>query len=142
MEANLDVQYIMAMSQGTPTNYYYFDAVSGDFWTAFLVMLSNLQTSASAPLVVSISYGSVENYMPLSYMTNFNTQALILAGTGVTLVASSGDSGAVCAAGQCSATSATCGYYPSFPASSPYVTALGATKVSDAIAGPHLWNKS
>ena len=48
--------------------------------------------------------------------------------TGVTILASSGDDGAV--SPTASSDSMRCGYNPSFPATSPYVTAVGGTMVS------------
>jgi hypothetical protein len=47
---------------------------------------------------------------------------------GVTLVAASGDDGVAGAPARTDPF--RCGYYPMFPASSPYVTAVGATMVS------------
>ena len=47
---------------------------------------------------------------------------------GVTLVAASGDDGVAGAPARTDPV--RCGYYPMFPASSPYVTSVGATMVS------------
>jgi len=59
-------------------------------------------------------------------MTSFNNEAMKLGLTGVTIIAAAGDDGV---ANYYSRQSASyCGYYPSFPASSPYVTAVGATQ--------------
>jgi len=86
-------------------------------------------------------------------MTQFNTQVLLLAARGVTVLVSSGDNGvagsgcncnpasgvsyANCACQAASGTSVSSwtgsnkwsgfGYWPSFPATCPYVTAVGAT---------------
>jgi tripeptidyl-peptidase-1 len=57
-------------------------------------------------------------------MTLFNTEAMKLGLQGVTLVAASGDDGANSGYGN-----GYCFYDPKFPASSPYVTAVGATQV-------------
>ena len=46
---------------------------------------------------------------------------------GVTILASSGDDGAV--SPSAASNSMYCGYNPSFPATSPYVTAVGGTMV-------------
>ena len=127
-EANLDVQYIMAISQGTPTTFYYWNSTS-DLWESFLVNLANRRASLTTPLVVSISYASVETQLSSTYLHSFNVEVLKLAAQGVTLIAASGDNGVNCASGLCNANSAVCGYYPSFPASSPFVTAVGATQV-------------
>jgi len=74
-------------------------------------------------------------------LTAFNTEAIRLAAMGVTVLVSSGDNGAAGAASMCNTNSGSsqspwtgttswtgAGYFPSFPASSPYVTAVGATQ--------------
>lgn len=52
---------------------------------------------------------------------SFNAEALKLAVRGVTIVVASGDNGVAGITCECQK------YYPSFPATSPYVTAVGAT---------------
>jgi subtilisin family serine protease len=117
----------MAISQETPTTYYYW-GTSSDMWLGFLLDLANRQGSSTNPLVISISYGGPESQFSSVYLHSFRIEALKLAAQGITIVAASGDDGVNCAAGLCS-TSAQCGYYPLFPASSPLVTAVGATQV-------------
>jgi tripeptidyl-peptidase-1 len=51
----------------------------------------------------------------------FNTEAMKLGLRGITIVAATGDNGAL-------SSSSSCNYVPTFPASSPYVTAVGATQ--------------
>lgn len=132
-EANLDVQYLMGISQVSPTTFYHWNSTT-DPWVGFLVNLASRRGSSSTtPTVISISYGAVESQISTAYLHSFNIEALKLAAQGVTIVASSGDDGVNCAAGLCggssAAAAAVCGYYPTFPASSPYVTAVGATQV-------------
>lgn len=127
-EANLDVQYLTAVSQLTPTTYYYWGSTTFDTWVNFLIDVSSRRGSSTTPLVITISYGGPESQFSSVYLHSFKIEALKLAAQGVTIVASSGDDGVNCAAGLCS-TSAVCGYYPLFPASSPLVTAVGATQV-------------
>jgi tripeptidyl-peptidase-1 len=115
----------MAVSQSTPTNYYYWNSPTDD-WEGFLLDLANRVTSAT-PLVVSISYGSIERYFSTSYLRSFNIEALKLAAQGVTLIASSGDAGANYL--YYDGRYFDCYYTPEFPASSPLVTAVGATQV-------------
>ena len=128
-ETNLDVEYLMAVSQGTPTTFFYWNSTS-DYWIGFLVSLANRRGSSTPPLVISISYGSIETQMSAAYLNSFNVEALKLAAQGVTIIASSGDDGVNCARSLCSSTAPVCGYYPLFPASSPYVTSVGATQVT------------
>ena len=52
-----------------------------------------------------------------------------VSGSGVTVVASSGDDGALTTSGS----ACLCQYGPSFPASNPYVTAVGATQGTNSL---------
>mmetsp|Transcript_29923 Transcript_29923/g.41087 ORF Transcript_29923/g.41087 Transcript_29923/m.41087 type:complete len:444 (+) Transcript_29923:111-1442(+) len=128
-EANLDVQYMMAVSQNTPTIYYYWDGISSDLWVSFLVdFVSHINFTANTPQVISISYVSPESQFSSAYFHSFTAQAMKLAAAGVTIIAASGDDGANCHAGFCASTP-SCGYSTLFPASNPFVTAVGATQV-------------
>ncbi len=73
-------------------------------------------------------------------MDAFNAEAIKLAAMGVTITVASGDNGAVNFGCSCTADSSSTfsrwrrspswtgqGYFPSFPATCPYVTAVGAT---------------
>jgi tripeptidyl-peptidase-1 len=119
-EANLDLQYIMSTSKVSPTTSWYSDS---DF-TNFLVEVAN---TANLPLVFSISYGFDEGSAGSSYLNAFNTQAMKLGIRGVTIVAASGDDGANSRSVR-AGMGGSCGYAPGFPASSPYVTSVGATQ--------------
>ena len=121
-EANLDVQYIMAASPVSPTTFWYTDL---NWYSEWLVTVAN---TAKPALVISISYGLEEQYVTNSERDTFNTQAIKLGSMGVTIVAASGDDGAISRNSRVSPNS--CRYAPIFPASSPYVTAVGATMVS------------
>jgi len=120
VEANLDVQYLMGLSYFTPTTYYYEDATD-----SFLAWIQGVANLANPPLVNSISYGAIEPSLPKFIVDAFNTEAQKLGVQGVTIVVSSGDDGV--ANFQARGDSSKCGYNPSFPASSPYVLAVGAT---------------
>ena len=120
-EANLDVQYIMASSPSSPTTYWYSDLS----WSSWLLTVAN---TPKPPLVFSISYGQEEIYVSTAEKDAFNTQAIKLGAMGVTLVAASGDDGAVSRFTRNFGPSG-CSYAPLFPASNPYVTAVGATSV-------------
>lgn len=121
IEANLDVQYLIAVSQTTPTTYWYEGAAD-----SFLAWIKAVAASDAPPLVNSISYGSIENELPKSMANAFNTEAMKLGVQGVSIIVSSGDDGV--ANFQARTNPKKCGYNPSFPASSPYVTAIGATQ--------------
>jgi len=80
--------------------------------------------TTNPPLVNSMSYGSNEEFETADVKNNFNTQAQNLGIQGVTLLISSGDGGV---SGEECCPLQNNGYVPSFPATSPYVTAVGAT---------------
>jgi tripeptidyl-peptidase I len=122
VEGNLDVQYIMGISEGSPTTYWYSD----QSFSAWLVSVAN---TPNPPLVLSVSYGAYESVMSVSEMNAFTVQAIKLSTMGVTLVVASGDDGAV-VRGMNAFGINYCAYYPVFPASCPYVTTVGATAVS------------
>lgn len=76
--------------------------------------------------VYSISWGGYEVAVTSGTRDTFNTEAIKLGVMGITLFVSSGDDGVanylISSYGQ-----SYCGYYPTFPATSPYVTAVGGT---------------
>lgn len=123
IEANLDIQYLMAIAQHTETTYFYWD--DDDF---LLSWAQDVLDMSKPPLIFSISYGLDEAYLDRDYADAFDVAAMQLGLMGVTIFASAGDDGAVSPNARSS--SLSCGYSPSFPASSPYVTAVGGTMVS------------
>lgn len=122
-EANLDVQIIMGISQGSPTTFWSIDANDQTPFIDWVVAVSN---DASAPYVHSVSYGDVEIYDDPNMQQRFNDDVQKLAARGITVIVASGDDGVANfpARGNASA----CGFFPSFPASASYVTAVGATQ--------------
>jgi tripeptidyl-peptidase-1 len=117
VESNLDVQYIMAVSQSTPTTYYYYDWISWSDW------ITTVADTANPANVYSISWGSYEVALASSDKDSFQTEAIKLGVMGTTLVAASGDDGVIYSYD----TDYYCSYIPVFPASCPYVTAVGGT---------------
>lgn len=84
LEANLDVQYMMAVCQNSPTTHWYTDANSFTNW------LLEVANDANPPLVLSISYGASEVTVSNSELDAFNIQAMKLGLMGVTVLAASG----------------------------------------------------
>jgi tripeptidyl-peptidase-1 len=131
-EANLDVQYMLAMSPWSRMGFWYYSQDSVDMFTEFLETLTNTQ---DPPEVLSISYGGNECAHSQGEINTFDQLAQKLGLMGVTLVASSGDDGAQ---GQGARSTRTCettvllGLAVEWPASSPYVTAVGATMGPEA----------
>lgn len=120
-ESNLDMMYLMSMAS-TPTYHYVSPYANMGLWLQYLVNLGS-----APPLVISISYGQPESLVSESDYTMFQNNAIKLGVLGTTLVASAGDDG-VSASGA-RVDRSKCAYVPIFPASSPYVTSVGATKV-------------
>ena len=117
-ESNLDAQYMMAMAQNVPTTYYYTDAS----WSDWLISVAN----TSDPIdVYSVSYAQYELSLTQSEIDAFNLEAIKLGLVGSTIVAASGDDGVTGFIARDSLE--FCGYFPMFPASSPYVVAVGGT---------------
>jgi tripeptidyl-peptidase-1 len=112
----------MAISQSTPTTYWYDGATD-----SFLDWITAVGNTPNPPLVNSISYGAIETSLPKYFANQFNTEAAKLGVQGVSIFVSSGDDGV--ANFNARGAAANCAYNPSFPASSPYVTAVGATQV-------------
>ena len=120
-EANLDIQYIMAVGQNVRT-YNYFQN-SSNFLIDWFMQLTN---EVDPPMVISISYGAIESTVSKSYMASFDISVKSLAVMGVTILSGSGDDGASGIAAMKGLDH--CSYAPIWPASSPYVLAVGATQ--------------
>ena len=121
-EGNLDIQYLVAMSPGSPTTYWY--------WRATLsTWLASLSNVVNVPLVLSLSYGAAEIYTPKWEHEIFTREALKLSVRGVTILAASGDDGAP--SWDARNNPAKCAYRADFPSSNPLVVAVGATQVRE-----------
>jgi tripeptidyl-peptidase-1 len=130
-EANLDVQYMIGISPVTPETYWY----ESNQNTPFESWIEAVAEASNPPLVNSISYGSIEPEVATSVATTFNNEAMKLGAQGVSVFVSSGDDGV--ANFQARGNPSACAYTPSFPASSPYVTAVGATQ-GGVTGGPEI----
>ena len=128
-ESNLDLQYIYAMCQGPAlTNWYDY---ASDMFTSWITSVAN---TASPPMVISISYGMSETQIAADYygmylLQQFDIEAQKLGLMGTSILVSSGDHGSI---GLLFSNGDGCGYDASWPASSPYVTAVGATMGPEA----------
>ena len=114
-EGNLDIQYLISLSPGSPTAFWHFDLSIGNW----VVMIATLKV---IPYVLSVSYGSIEDVTSKNENKILTTSAIQLSAMGITMVVASGDSG--------SADAPQCKYTPTFPASSVYFLSVGATMVS------------
>jgi tripeptidyl-peptidase-1 len=127
VESGLDVEYMMGVAPGVLTEYWYW---KGDnFCQDLHNYTSKLLSTDDAPLVHSISYGLQANVSHIGCkidgILDTDVNFAKLAAKGVTIIFASGDSGS--------------GYdpqiefekqhlYPAWPASSPWVTAVGSTR--------------
>jgi len=123
-EAELDVEYIMGVAQNSPT-WFWSIADSDNF--PFLDWLIAVGNTNGAPQVHSVSYGDIEaEGSPYDVMMRFNTEAMKLGLRGISVMVASGDDGVANFIARQNASA--CGFNPSYPATSPYVTAVGATQ--------------
>ena len=125
MEANLDVQYIMAIAQNVPTTYWY----DTNQTMLFLNWILALEDNSHPPIVNSISIGEYEFVVPQTELDSFNIEAMKLGLRGVTLVTASGDWGVTGPINNIS----YCGYNAFFPATNPYVLTVGASQGKDEV---------
>ncbi|KAI6247881.1 Tripeptidyl-peptidase sed3 [Erysiphe necator] len=129
-EANLDIQYAF-LAYPTPSIYISTGGrppetpnmeVDNEPYLEFLTYLLN---ATEIPRTLSISYGDSEWTVPDSYARTVCDMFSQLAARGVSVLVSSGDSGS---GSNCTETEPSAlRYTPSFPASCPFVTTIGAT---------------
>jgi subtilase family serine protease len=96
----------------------------------FVDWITTVADLPDPPQIFSMSYGLDEVYFTPTLANQFNTEAMKLAAMGVTILVASGDDGAT--SPNARDKPAYCGYYPDFPASAPYVTAVGATQGAES----------
>eukprot|EP01133_Synstelium_polycarpum_P006767 gene6767-7866_t len=122
-EASLDIQFLMGLAPGFNTTFWSTAGfVNGQ--EPFLEWITDVLNSDTAPLVHSISYGDDEGSLSVDYMIRINQEFIKAGAIGITIVFSSGDVGL-------NSNSNPLGQsYPAFPATSPYVLAVGATQFS------------
>jgi len=141
IEANLDIQYAIAVSYKTPINYY----ITGgrgelvpdldqpdpkensnepylDFFTYLLK-----QPDSKLPQTLTTSYGEDEQSVPRPYAEKVCQMIGQLGARGVSVIFSSGDTG-VGSACQTNDNKNTTRFLPTFPGACPYVTSIGATR--------------
>jgi len=123
IEANLDVQYIMAMGQNVPTDFYLVDGFAFDLF-AWINAVEQPSSPFSDVKVWSVSYGEGLSAVTIDYATRLDAEFQKVALNGTTIIFASGDSG-VYSRGMSQTT-----FQPSFPACLPHVTAVGATQLT------------
>lgn len=118
-EGNLDMQYIMAMSPGSPTTYWHYTEGIARF-------IRDLAGKPRPSLVASISYALTERAMSAGEYSIYEEWILKASAMGVTVFSASGDQGVN---GGTDGTISSCRYDPSYPNSNPYTVSVGATTV-------------
>jgi kumamolisin len=141
VESDLDVQWAGAVAPGAAIRLY----LASNVFDSFTQILNDLQ-KFPAMTVLSISYGDTEGDEGTFTLKAFSQTFAQLAAAGVSVVASSGDSGSNPTPG-----SGAQGYSPTaplavnYPASDPSVTGVGGTEVQYAgswsYAGEIVWNE-
>ncbi|KAH9166807.1 subtilisin-like protein [Lactarius sanguifluus] len=124
-EANLDTQYAVAMTYPTPVIFYSTGqgpAGTTDWlvsWFDYILMEDNI------PRTISISYVFDEKMTSEAYAMYICAQFGLLGVLGVSVLIATGDDGV--GLGDCVADDGSVQFSPTFPATCPYVTAVGGT---------------
>ena len=139
-EAQLDLEYIMGMAPAAKTTFYSFSDRNPFSYEneGFLAFLYVIGSEPNPPKVLSMSYGDIEESVfnttrrgAMEYGLRCDIEFLKLGLRGVTILFSSGDDGVANTGMRKDRVAACTKAWPGWPASSPYVTAVGATQMSD-----------
>ncbi|KAH6626494.1 peptidase-like protein [Chaetomium sp. MPI-SDFR-AT-0129] len=141
IEANLDIQYAVAIAYKTPINYYITggrgelipdldqpdkDESSNEPYLDFFSYLLKLEDD-ELPQTLTTSYGENEQSVPPKFAETVCNMIGQLGARGVSVLFSSGDTG-VGSACQTNDGKNTTRFLPTFPASCPFVTSVGGTR--------------
>ena len=126
-EASLDIQYLVGMAPTVATEGWYFDGQTLDFCGTVRSWTQALLAAKAPPLVSSVSYGFQGN-LGESGCTNagilgVENDLAAAAARGLTVILASGDGG--------NGETPENKLFSSWPGSSPWVTAVGATSYSN-----------
>lgn len=136
-EASLDIQVVASIARSENVEMLCYTNLrddsrpqAADNQEPFLTFLQEVNAMSPPPAVVSISYTDDECSVPQQYALAVNRELMKSAMKGITVVISAGDAGSqgshladFCKIDKCSQ------FLANFPASSPYVTAVGATSI-------------
>jgi tripeptidyl-peptidase-1 len=123
VEANLDVQYISATGRGVSTWFISISTYSNGRQEDFLSYITSQVNNTASPWVHSASYGDIENSIEDSYLDRMDNEFMKFGISGRTFLFATGDDGVYCKRKGIRKV-----YTPNWPASSPYVTAVGGTE--------------
>jgi len=97
----------------------------------FLQWLYDVGNATDAPTVFSVSYGDNEDTVDFDYAVRVNAEFVKAGARGISLLSASGDGGV---AGSQTSPCPGGKFIPTFPAASPYITAVGGTTGSNEVA--------
>eukprot|EP00656_Telonema_subtile_P001600 TRINITY_DN106_c0_g1_i1.p1 TRINITY_DN106_c0_g1~~TRINITY_DN106_c0_g1_i1.p1 ORF type:complete len:553 (+),score=137.57 TRINITY_DN106_c0_g1_i1:146-1804(+) len=130
-EASLDIQYMMGVSVGIKSEFWLYN--SNDFCGDLANWTNTILSTEGAPTVHSVSYGWQGDLAQLQCTDDkvkvVDDNLAKLAANGVSIIIASGDSGSGYA------NSEPPKLWPSWPASSGWVTSVGATRFVDQKVG-------
>ncbi|KAH9016946.1 subtilisin-like protein [Lactarius pseudohatsudake] len=128
-EPNLDTQYAMAMTY--PTAVIFYSTGRGPRGTTdwLASWLGNILKRVNIPRTISISYNIDEGSIPVAYAKYLCNQFAMLGTRGVSVLISTGDFGV--GKGDCVAKDGSVRFIPFWPATCPFVTAVGGTSGHD-----------
>ena len=132
-ETSLDIQFGLGLI-GSPSvlgQIYHVGASD----TPFIDIMNAALSDPHPPTVLSFSYdGQESDYAGMSdYIAHANSQFQLMGARGISVMVSSGDTGAY--APQSSLSAACAAFSPTWPATSPYVTSVGASTLKSAVPG-------
>jgi tripeptidyl-peptidase-1 len=142
IEATLDIEAVAGLNQATDP-WFWLGLEEEWLLPTFKKFLANITGHKDVPQVVSVSYGWSEadqcEINPVEctgtsedYVIAVNNEFLKIGVTGVSILISSGDSGAN---GRTDPDCSLPYLKPDYPAASPYVTAVGATQMNNPVCG-------
>ncbi|KAJ6574219.1 family S53 protease [Mycena capillaripes] len=125
LEGTLDMEYTLGLLNGIQVVNYFVGRPTqfGDPWTDLFYHIGN---ATLRPTVLTVSYDSGESDFSSAAKQRICNAAMVLGNMGISVVLASGDQGS----GGLGDTASSCGttkFEVAFPASCPYVTAVGAT---------------
>lgn len=125
-EASLDIEYIMGVATDVQTQFWYTSgrqpgSPENEPFLTWLQRVSALPDD-QIPKAISVSYGDNEHTVEFDYAQRVNAEFQKLGTRGVSIMFSSGDGGV--GGGQPSLCTK---FIPTYPAGSPYVTAVGGS---------------
>ena len=121
VEASMDVQYITSTGNEILTEHWVTKGTQpgNPENEPFVAWLTSVAAASDPPSIFSISYGDEEVGVSFEFAQRASVEFQKAGARGITLLAASGDGGVGCG---------TNGFVPTFPASCPYVTGVGAVQ--------------